>query len=41
VEVRLNRLYASYFNPDIQVNCLKTPPRDNAEDYYCAWEFKL
>ncbi len=28
VEVRLNRLYASFFNPAIQVNCLKTPPRE-------------
>ncbi len=41
VEIRLNRLYASYFNPDIQVTCLKTPPRENENDFYCSWEFKL
>jgi hypothetical protein len=41
VEPRLNRLYASFFNPDMQVNCLKTPPRESADDCYCRWEFKL
>ena len=41
VEPRLNRLYASFFNKDIQVNCLKTPPRESDKDYYCRWEFKL
>ena len=41
VEVRLNRLYASFFNPAIQVNCLKTPPRADDNDYYCRWEFKM
>lgn len=41
VEVRLNKLYASFFNPDIEVNCLKTPPRESKDDIYCRWEFKL
>jgi hypothetical protein len=41
VEVRLNQLYASFFNPDIKVTCLKTPPRTGKDDYYCRWEFKL
>ena len=41
VEVRLNKLYASFFNPDIEVNCLKTPPRASKDDIYCRWEFKL
>jgi len=41
VEVRINQAYASFFNPDIRVTRLTTPPRKNKDDYYCTWEFKL
>ncbi len=41
VEMRLNRIYASFFNPDIKVNCLQTPPRKHKDGCYCRWEFKL
>ena len=33
--------YASFFNPDIKVKCLKSPPRENKTDICCQWEFKL
>ncbi len=41
VEVRINQAYATYFNPDIKVTRLTTPPRKSKDDYYCSWEFKL
>ncbi len=41
VEVRLNELYARYFNPNAEVRRLKTPPRKDKDDIYCIWEFKI
>lgn len=41
VEIRILKRYASYFNPDIKVTCLKTPPRENKNDIYCKWDMKL
>lgn len=41
IEVRLNDAYAHYFDPRIKVTCLKTPPRQSKDDYFCRWEFKL
>lgn len=41
IDMRLNKLYASYFNPDIKVIQLKAPPRQNKDDFFCRWEFKL
>jgi len=32
---------AHYFNPNIEVNGLKVPPRTNYSDICCRWEFKL
>ena len=32
---------ASVFNPDIQVKCLKLPPRKSKDDICCQWEFSL
>ena len=33
--------YASFFNPDIKVKCLKAPPRKSKDEICCQWEFKL
>lgn len=33
--------YAAFFNPDIEVKCLKLPPRKSKDDIYCQWEFSL
>jgi len=32
---------AYLFNPDIQVECLKSPPRKSKDDICCQWEFSL
>ena len=31
--------YASFFNPDIEVKCLKSPPRKNKGEICCQWQF--
>jgi len=41
VEPRIMRAYASFFNPDIEVKCLKSPPRKSKDDICCQWEFSL
>jgi uncharacterized protein DUF6125 len=33
--------YARYFNKDIRVTCLKSPPRDKRSDVCCRWAFAL
>ena len=33
--------YASFFNPDIEVKCLKSPPRKSKDEICCQWEFSL
>ena len=35
------RKIADFFNPDIEVNALKLPPREGEEETCCEWEFKL
>jgi hypothetical protein len=30
---------ASFFNPDIKIKCLKSPPRDNKDGICCKWQF--
>jgi hypothetical protein len=35
------RKIADFFNPDIEVNPLKLPPRQGEEKPCCQWEFKL
>jgi hypothetical protein len=40
VEPRCFKSYASFFNPDIDVTCLKSPPRKTTEPPCCQWEFK-
>ena len=41
VDKTLFPLYAEYFNPDIAVNDLSLPPRDNKEGFCCKWEFRI
>jgi len=41
VEPRIMKAYASAFNPDIEVKCLKSPPRKSRDDICCQWEFRL
>jgi len=31
--------YASFFNPDIEVKCLKSPPRKSKDEICCQWQF--
>lgn len=31
--------YASFLNPDIEVECLKSPPRKNKDEICCQWGF--
>jgi len=39
VEPRIMKAYASSFDPDIEVKCLKSPPRKSKDDICCQWEF--
>ena len=41
VEPKVLKSYASYFNPAIEVECLKIPPRDKKEGLCCQWRFTL
>jgi len=41
VEPKVLKAYASVFNPDIEVKCLKSPPRKSQDDICCQWEFRL
>ena len=41
VDRKVYRYYASFFNPDIKIECLKTPPRKSKDEICCQWEFKL
>jgi len=40
-EDRAFRAIADCFNPAIQCNALKLPPRENKDDICCIWEFKI
>ncbi len=41
VDRKMFKEYASFFNPDIEVKCLKLPPRENKDGICCQWEFSL
>ena len=41
VDRRLFKEYADFFNPDIEVKCLKLPPRKSKDEICCQWEFYL
>jgi hypothetical protein len=38
---RINENTAAQFSPDIEVRCLKLPPRESRDDICCQWEFRL
>jgi hypothetical protein len=38
-EPKMFENYASFFNPDIRVKCLKSPPRESQDEICCQWEF--
>jgi len=35
------KAYASFFNPDVEVTCLQSPPRESQDDIACKWQFKM
>jgi len=41
VEPIIFKAYASFFNPDVEVTCLKAPPRESQDEIACKWHFKL
>jgi hypothetical protein len=41
VEPVMFKMYVDCFNPQIGVNYLKLPPRNNKDEIACQWEFKL
>ena len=38
---KINESIAAQFSPDIEVSCLKLPPRESRDDICCQWEFRL
>ena len=41
VEPKILKDYAHFFNPNIKVKCLKSPPRKNKGGICCQWQFTL
>ena len=41
VEPRLLKGYASFFNPDIEITCLKEPSLESNDGICCQWKFAL
>jgi len=39
VDHKVFKGYTSFLNPDIEVNCLKSPPRKSKDEICCQWEF--
>ncbi len=39
VEPVVLKCYASFFNPHIEIKCLKVPPRKSKDEDCCQWEF--
>ena len=37
----MRRRHAELFNPEIEVRCLKMPPRENQKDTFCQWEYRI
>ena len=37
----MRRKHAELFNPEIEVRCLKLPPRESKEEICCQWQYKL
>lgn len=38
---RIQGLRATFFNPSINFNLIKAPPRESGDDICCQWELKL
>lgn len=41
VEPAIFKCYAGFFDPDIEVKCLKSPPRRRKDEICCSWRFYL
>lgn len=41
VAATIYREYASFFNADADVKCLKSPPRKSKDETCCQWEFSV
>lgn len=41
VEPKILKDYANFFNPNIEVKCLKSPPRKSKDEICCQWQFTL
>lgn len=37
----MRRKHAELFNPEIEVRCLKVPPRKSQKDTFCQWEYRI
>ena len=35
----MRRRHAQLFNPNIEVKCLKMPPRESKDDIFCRWQY--
>jgi len=38
---KIKRVRVNYFNPEIRLNMIQIPPRDDKNDICCQWELKL
>jgi len=41
VEYSVWPIYAKFFNPDIEMTCLKIPPRKSSDEIACKWDVKV
>lgn len=41
VDPKYFKYLTAFFNPDIEVKCLKAPPRKSKDEICCQWEFSL
>ena len=41
IEIPMFQRIAEYFNPKMKATALKLPPRNDANDIACKWEFKI
>ncbi|MFC2002683.1 DUF6125 family protein [Chloroflexota bacterium] len=41
VEHKVFKAYASFFSPDVEIKCLKSPLGRSKDDICCQWRFKL
>ena len=41
VDPKFFKHLATFFNPHIEVRCIKSPPRKSKDEICCQWEFRL